>query len=243
MDRLYASPTDLCQASCLIASCDGGSIDQRWNREGCVLAYVLACQTHPPSSIRAGQRAQLVVRHFAYLRRCQSRLKVHLIAYLKLLGVVKLSAGGQCGASFCARKEVTTRHRTEIFSSSGLRTPTENLIRKLVAKASSESEAIGKETNHRKGQVIIDTEIDGVHCLLTRLDKPSAPRVSFSPRESEIARMVAKGYPNKAIAAALDISPWTVGTHLRRVFAKLHVSSRSAMVARLINTGVVNDFL
>jgi DNA-binding CsgD family transcriptional regulator len=166
-----------------------------------------------------------------------------LIDYLKLLGVVKLSAGGQCGANFCARKEVTTRHRTMISSSSESGTPTENLIRKLVAKASSELEAIGNEGNDRKGQVIIDIEIDGVHCLLTRLDKPPAPRVSFSPRESEIARMVAKGYPNKTIAAALDISPWTVCTHLRRVFAKLHVSSRSAMVARLINAGVVNDIL
>jgi DNA-binding CsgD family transcriptional regulator len=45
--------------------------------------------------------------------------------------------------------------------------------------------------------------------------------------------MVAKGYPNKMIAAVLDISPWTVCTHLRRIFAKLGVCSRAAMVARL----------
>lgn len=138
---------------------------------------------------------------------------------------------------------MTTRHRKKISSSSGSGTPTENLIRKLVAEASSELEAIGNESNGRRGQVIIDIEIDGVHCLLTRLDKPSVPHVSFSPRESEIAGMVAKGYPNKTIAAALDISPWTVCTHLRRVFAKLKVSSRSAMVAQLINAGVVNDIV
>jgi DNA-binding CsgD family transcriptional regulator len=164
-----------------------------------------------------------------------------LTNYLKLLGVVKLSAGAQSVANFCARKEVTTRHRTKISSSSGSGTPTENLIRRLVAEASSELEAIGNESNDRKGQVIIDTEIDGVRCLLTRLDKPPAPRISFSPRESEIARMVAKGYPNKTIAAVLEISPWTVCTHLRRIFAKLHVSSRAAMVARLINGGIVKD--
>jgi DNA-binding NarL/FixJ family response regulator len=117
----------------------------------------------------------------------------------------------------------------------------ENLIRKLVAQASYEFEAICDANNDRKGQVIIDTEIDGIRCLLTRLDKPSVPRISFSPRESEIARMVAKGYPNKTIAAVLEISPWTVCTHLRRIFAKLHVSSRAAMVARLINGGIVKD--
>ena len=45
--------------------------------------------------------------------------------------------------------------------------------------------------------------------------------------------MVTEGYPNKTIAAALDISSWTVCTHLRRVFAKLGGGSRAAMVARL----------
>ena len=45
--------------------------------------------------------------------------------------------------------------------------------------------------------------------------------------------MVAQGHPNKIIAGVLNISSWTVCTHLRRVFAKLGVTSRAAMVARL----------
>jgi DNA-binding CsgD family transcriptional regulator len=61
--------------------------------------------------------------------------------------------------------------------------------------------------------------------------------VILSPREVEIARMVAKGYPNKTIAAVLDISPWTVCTYLRRIFAKFGVGSRAAMVARLLEEG------
>lgn len=46
--------------------------------------------------------------------------------------------------------------------------------------------------------------------------------------------MVAKGHTNQAIADVLGISSWTVSTHLRRVFAKLHVNSRAAMVADVV---------
>ena len=55
--------------------------------------------------------------------------------------------------------------------------------------------------------------------------------------------MVAKGYPNKAIAAVLEISLWTVGTHLRHVFVKLHVSSRAAMVARMIEAALIKKVI
>lgn len=93
--------------------------------------------------------------------------------------------------------------------------------------------------------VLLDLKMEGVRCLLVRLPpQPGAEgaatphaQVMLSPREEEIVRMVAAGYPNKTIAAVLDISSWTVGTHLRRVFAKLGVGSRAAMVARLLEEG------
>jgi hypothetical protein len=53
--------------------------------------------------------------------------------------------------------------------------------------------------------------------------------------------MVAIGHPNKAIAAVLEISSWTVCTHLRRIFAKLGVSSRAAMVARTMDQANWSD--
>jgi DNA-binding CsgD family transcriptional regulator len=49
-------------------------------------------------------------------------------------------------------------------------------------------------------------------------------------RELQIATLVASGKVNKQIASELHISEWTVSTHLRRIFAKLGVSSRAAMV-------------
>lgn len=96
--------------------------------------------------------------------------------------------------------------------------------------------------------VLLDTKMEGVRCLLVRLQpQPQSEatiphgQVVLSPREEEIARMVATGYPNKTIAAVLDISSWTVGTHLRRVFAKLGVGSRAAMVARLLEEGILRN--
>jgi DNA-binding CsgD family transcriptional regulator len=54
----------------------------------------------------------------------------------------------------------------------------------------------------------------------------------LTQRELQIANLVAQGHCNKQIAIQLQISEWTVATHLRRVFAKLGVDSRAAMVYR-----------
>jgi DNA-binding CsgD family transcriptional regulator len=82
---------------------------------------------------------------------------------------------------------------------------------------------------------LLDIQSDGVRCVLLRVpvDRGERDPTILSPREWEIARMVARGYANKTIAAVLDISTWTVGTYLRRIFAKLGVGTRAAMVARL----------
>ena len=53
-------------------------------------------------------------------------------------------------------------------------------------------------------------------------------------RELEIVALVAQGRVNKQIADDLQISEWTVSTHLRRVFAKLGVDTRAAMVSRCL---------
>jgi DNA-binding CsgD family transcriptional regulator len=86
-------------------------------------------------------------------------------------------------------------------------------------------------------EILVDTQVDGARYLLVRMPKLNKHRVQLSPREHEIVRMVAKGHPNKVIADVLNISSWTVCTHLRRIFAKMGVASRAAMVAQLIESG------
>jgi DNA-binding CsgD family transcriptional regulator len=86
-------------------------------------------------------------------------------------------------------------------------------------------------------EIVVDTELDGWRYVLIRTASASNSPLQLSPREQEIVRMVAEGHPNKVIAAVLNISSWTVGTHLRRIFAKLGVGSRAAMVARCMDSG------
>ena len=85
-------------------------------------------------------------------------------------------------------------------------------------------------------------QADGMRGLLVRPKSLSAKGL-LSPREQEIARLVAEGHPNKVIADVLEISPWTVATYLRRIFAKLNVCSRAAMVAKLLEDGMVGKQL
>jgi DNA-binding NarL/FixJ family response regulator len=58
---------------------------------------------------------------------------------------------------------------------------------------------------------------------------PSGLTDLLTGRELQIAMQVTLGRLNKQIAADLHISEWTVSTHLRRVFVKLGVRSRTEL--------------
>jgi DNA-binding CsgD family transcriptional regulator len=105
-------------------------------------------------------------------------------------------------------------------------------LKKLVSPVSDDGDEAGLPE-----QILLDVEIGDVRLVAVRRGVPS-PMSMLSPREREIARMVALGYPNKTIASVLDISSWTVASHLRRVFMKLQVTSRAAMITRLSDTGL-----
>jgi DNA-binding CsgD family transcriptional regulator len=116
------------------------------------------------------------------------------------------------------------------------------LVRRLVKQLESGDAEAGLSVGAAGEDVLLDIHVDGVRCLLVRvLPRPARPAWVLSPREREIARMVARGYPNKTIAGVLEISSWTVGTYLRRIYAKLNIGSRAAMVARLMEVGLLKE--
>jgi DNA-binding CsgD family transcriptional regulator len=55
----------------------------------------------------------------------------------------------------------------------------------------------------------------------------------LTPTERRLAELVAEGRSNKEIAAALSVTPKTVGTTLSRLYAKVGVHSRTELIRRL----------
>lgn len=59
----------------------------------------------------------------------------------------------------------------------------------------------------------------------------------LTAREEEILRLLAQGFSNKEIAAQLDASVETVRVHVRHIYEKLHVHSRTQAAARYFSEG------
>jgi DNA-binding NarL/FixJ family response regulator len=62
---------------------------------------------------------------------------------------------------------------------------------------------------------------------------------TFTEREYDVLRLVAKGYSNKAVARELGITLSTVKTHLRNIFRKLDVEDRAQVIVKAIKEGMI----
>jgi DNA-binding CsgD family transcriptional regulator len=66
----------------------------------------------------------------------------------------------------------------------------------------------------------------GVRRRVATAEKPATGWAAMTKSELAVAELVATGLTNREIAERLFVSPHTVNTHLRQVFAKLEVNSR-----------------
>jgi DNA-binding NarL/FixJ family response regulator len=65
-----------------------------------------------------------------------------------------------------------------------------------------------------------------------RVAPANSPTQVLTDRENEILAQLAKGFRNKEIADQLGVSMDTVRTHLRHIYEKLHVQSRTEAVLK-----------
>jgi DNA-binding NarL/FixJ family response regulator len=63
---------------------------------------------------------------------------------------------------------------------------------------------------------------------------------ALSPQELQVLKLLTQGHQNKTAAAELGISIHTVSFHLRSIYEKLHVHSRSEAVARALREGLIH---
>ncbi|MBW7901334.1 MAG: AAA family ATPase [Rhodocyclaceae bacterium] len=61
----------------------------------------------------------------------------------------------------------------------------------------------------------------------------------LSQREVQILRLLAEGHSNKELARKLFVTENTVETHLRRIYGKLGIRSRTQAVARALESGLI----
>ncbi|RBQ15093.1 hypothetical protein DP939_37465 [Spongiactinospora rosea] len=89
--------------------------------------------------------------------------------------------------------------------------------------------AAGQRTPAKRALVLareLQDECDGARTPLTDL---TGSQATLTPRELQVAKLVAAGLSGRAVAARLGLSLRTVNNHLGRVYAKLGVSGRNAL--------------
>jgi DNA-binding NarL/FixJ family response regulator len=92
------------------------------------------------------------------------------------------------------------------------------------------SQVVVKESDGRLRDPFVD--------LPPAATAPTYP-AGLTEREVEVLRLVARGLTSAQVAAELVISPVTVNTHLRNIYSKLAVSSRTAAARFAIENGLV----
>ena len=129
-------------------------------------------------------------------------------------------------ASAAQSRRTFDRARTELLFGEHLRRTRRRVeARDHLAAALAEFERIGAapwaERAHRELRASGET---------ARKRDPSTVN-QLTAQEVQIARFVARGATNREVAAQLFLSKRTVDYHLRRIFAKLAISSRNELVA------------
>lgn len=84
--------------------------------------------------------------------------------------------------------------------------------------------------------LFITTQVPHRLNTTSKLNPAAFDQYNFSPREAEIIDLIARGYDNKKIANDLFISLSTAKFHIRNIFNKLGVTSRTAAIAKILKT-------
>lgn len=106
---------------------------------------------------------------------------------------------------------------------------------------------IGPITKERWPDVVREVERGGVPLSPAiarrmmgafRKDDGGLGRYGLSGREKEVLKVLVKGLPYKQVASELGMAMGTVRTHIRSLYKKLEVHSRTEAVVKYLETGM-----
>ncbi len=64
---------------------------------------------------------------------------------------------------------------------------------------------------------------------------------NLTPREAEVLSLVGRGLRVSDVAAALDLAPSTVSSHVKAIYRKLNISSRAEAAYQAARMGLLSD--
>ena len=78
---------------------------------------------------------------------------------------------------------------------------------------------------------IVSTTQNDSHQLLMQRCRA----LGFTDRECEVVQLIVKGHTNESVSAQLGISVRTVENHLRAMYMKASINSRTQLLAKLLS--------
>jgi DNA-binding NarL/FixJ family response regulator len=106
-------------------------------------------------------------------------------------------------------------------------------------KSGSTDKIIAAIKEAQAGGVPMNTQI--AKKVLTMFTKFAAPQADYAltNREKEILNLLVAGKSQKQIAEQIFLSPFTIATHMKNIYSKLHVHSRSEVVVKALKERLI----
>jgi DNA-binding CsgD family transcriptional regulator len=156
----------------------------------------------------------------------------------RLRGSLELARGNPQEARHAFRRSVSLCSKLPLpFDQAVTRAAYGSFLRRIGSRSAAVTELrAGRDGFERLGALAwvqtCDRELAA--CGLTPRKRRENEQTALTPQEASVARLVAEGKSNRAVASELVVSVNTVEYHLKNIFAKLGITSRSQLVLRLV---------
>ena len=86
-------------------------------------------------------------------------------------------------------------------------------------------------------QEVLDIIVEG---SLHKESDPGEATASLTERETELLRLLAKGYSTQKASDEMNLSPHTVHSHRKKIIKKLHIKSPTEFVVHAVDLGLID---